>query len=192
MASLITSIRGLQEEKGNDWADVSLGGITFRISVPASSVEDLGSAGSQVRIFTSLQVREDSLNLYGFISREACQTFETLIGVNGVGPRVALSILSDFSPASLASAIESSDVIAFTRVPGIGKKTAARIVLELKGKLEETLAIIGDSLSDDALDALVALGYSASESRDALSQLSFSDEESVEEKIRMALASLTE
>ena len=136
VSSMISSVKGTLEAKGPDWVDIAVGGVTLRLSVPAPTADELDSFGSVVSLFTSLQVREDSLNLYGFGSTEARSAFETLIGVNGIGPRVALSVLSRFTPDDLARAIESADTDAFATVPGIGKKTASRIVLELRGKLD--------------------------------------------------------
>lgn len=191
MTSLISSVRGTLEGTGPDWVDVAIGGITLRVSAPSPSVEELGQVGSTVRMFTSLQVREDSLNLYGFDSAEARQTFETLIGISGIGPRVALSILSIFKPEALAAAVESGDVKSFTAVPGVGRKTASRILLELKGKLELDWSAPGTPAFDsDALDALVALGYSMVEAREALSGLVEDESPSTEDKVRMALQQL--
>ena len=191
MTSLISSVRGTLEGTGPDWVDVAIGGITLRVSAPSPSVEELGQIGSTVRMFTSLQVREDSLNLYGFDSADARQTFETLIGISGIGPRVALSILSIFKPEALAAAVESGDVKSFTAVPGVGRKTSSRILLELKGKLELDWSTPGTpALDSDALDALVALGYSMVEAREALSGLVEDDSPSTEDKVRMALHQL--
>ena len=191
MTSLISSVRGTLEGAGPDWVDVAIGGITLRLSAPAPSVEALGQVGSPVRMFTSLQVREDSLSLYGFDTAEARQTFETLIGISGIGPRVALSILSIFRPDTLAAAVESGDVKSFTAVPGVGPKTASRILLELKGKLElDWSAASAPAPDSDALDALTALGYSLVEAREALSGLAEDGSPTTEDKVRMALQQL--
>ena len=191
MASLISSVRGTLESTGPDWVDVAIGGITVRVNAPAPSVEALGQVGSSVRLFTSLQVREDSLTLYGFDTPEARQTFETLIGINGVGPSVALSILSIFKPEALAAAVESGDVKSFTAVPRVGRKTASRILLELKGKLDLNWGAASAPAPDaDALEALTALGYTQVEAREALSSLADNDGASMEDKVRMALQRL--
>lgn len=191
MTSLISSVRGTLEGTGPDWADVAIGGITLRVSAPSPSVEELGQIGSAVRMFTFLQVREESLNLYGFSSAEARQTFETLIGISGIGPRLALSILSIFKPEALAAAVESGDIKSFTAVPGVGRKTASRILLELKGKLElDWSASDTPTLDSDAIDALVALGYTAVEAREALSGLGEVNGATAEDKVRMALQQL--
>ena len=142
VSSLISSIQGTLERLGPDWADVSVGGVTFRVCVPSSAVDQLGRLGDQTRLFTSLQVREDSLTLYGCPTEDAGIAFDVLIGISGVGPRLAVSVLSRVSPESLAVAVANSDVDAFIAVPGVGKKTASRIVLELKGKLEGDWAVV--------------------------------------------------
>lgn len=192
MSSLISSVNGMLEGTGADWIDVAIGGITLRISTPSPCIEAIGQVGSSVRLFTSLQVREDSLSLYGFDTPEARQTFETLIGISGIGPRVALSILSTFRPDALAAAVESGDVKSFTVVPGVGRKTASRILLELKGKLELDWS---DSrvptLDSNAIDALTALGYSHLEAREALSGLSENGSDlTTEDQVRLALQQL--
>ena len=191
VSSLISSIHGTLERLGPDWADVSVGGVTFRVCVPSSAVDQLGPLGDQTRLFTSLQVREDSLTLYGFPTEDERIAFDVLIGISGVGPRLAVSVLSRVSPESLAAAVANSDVDAFIAVPGVGKKTASRIVLELKGKLEGDWAVVSRGTgSDDVIDALNALGYSLAEARDAVSRLGAGNGASLEEKVREALVHL--
>lgn len=191
VSSLISSVRGRLEAAGPDWADLAIGGITLRVSVPSSSIESLGSPGDQVRLFTSMQVREDSMSLYGFQTADARATFETLIGISGIGPRVALSILSIFTPETLAAAVDAGDIKAFTPVPGVGRRTASRIVLELKGKIEFEPSETGPAAPDpDAIDALTALGYSATEAREAIAAIPRADADSTEDRVRLALAQL--
>ena len=191
MSSLISSLRGTLKGTGPDWVDIEMGGITFRVNAPSPSIELLGQVGSPVKLFTSLQVREDSLSLFGFDTPEARQTFETLIGISGIGPRVALSILSTFKPEELAAAVESGDIKSFTAVPGVGRKTASRILLELKGKLELDWSIASaPALDSNALDALTALGYSQLEAREALSELAEDDTPTTEDRVRLALQHL--
>ena len=191
VSSLISSIKGTLEGVGVDWADVAVGGVTFRASVPASTVERLGPIGNEVVLLTSLQVREDSITLFGFHSQEARLAFEALIGISGVGPRVALSVLSRFSPEALAMAVGSGDTTAFNRVPGVGKKTAGRIVLELKGKLEGEWAVPSMVGGDgEVIEALTSLGYTVSEAREAALSLSPDNSASLEEKVRQALQRL--
>lgn len=192
MSSLISSVNGMLEGTGADWMDVAIGGITLRISAPSPCIEVIGQLGTPVRLFTSLQVREDSISLYGFDTPEARQTFETLIGISGIGPRVALNILSIFSPDALAAAVESGDVKSFTAVPGVGRKTASRILLELKGKLELDWSDSRiPSLDSNAVDALTALGYTPLEAREALSDLSENGNDlATEDQVRLALQQL--
>ena len=188
VSSLISYVKGTLESVGPDWAEVSVGGVAFRLSGPGSTAERLTQSGAEVKLFTSLQVREDSLTLYGFAAEEERLTFDVLIGINGVGPRVALNVLSRFTPASLAAAVSAGDTGAFTGVPGVGKKTASRILLELKGKLEGDWAVPSDAIGQgDVVDALTALGYSAAEAREAVSALPKGDSMPLEDKLRLAL-----
>ena len=184
-------MNGTLGSTGADWADIELGGITIRVNAPSPSIESLGPIGSQVKLFTSLQVREDSLSLFGFDTPEARQTFETLIGISGIGPRVALSILSIFKPEELAAAVETADIKSFTAVPGVGRKTASRILLELKGKLELDWSNSSTpALDGDALEALTALGYSTVEAREALAEPTEDGAPTTEDRVRMALQHL--
>ena len=187
-ASLISSVTGTLDGIGPDWADVSVGGVTLRVSVPGSTVERLGKLGDRTTLLTSLQVREDSLTLFGFLTKEARAAFETLIGITGVGPRLALSVLSRFTPDSLAVAVASGDTAAFSSVSGVGSKTAGRIVLELKGKLGTDLSILVAPMADaDVVDALTALGYTLSEANEAASSLPVGDPSPLEDKVRRVL-----
>jgi Holliday junction DNA helicase RuvA len=189
---VITGIEGTVADSGPDWLDVAVGGVTVRVNLPMSTAERLGAVGAPVKLLTTLQVRDDSLTLFGFPDREARAAFEMLIGVNGVGPRVALSVLSALAPESLALAVESGDTDAFTSVPGVGKRTASRILLELRGKLDFDLTAAGAVHRDDAdvVDALTALGYTALEARRALASLPSGEELPVEEKVRLSLGQL--
>ena len=173
---------------GPDWADVEIGGITLRVSVPGSTFQRIPGTGQEVRLLTSLQVREDSLTLYGFVTEEERSVFEALIGISGVGPKLALSVLSRLSPESLASAVQASDTTALSTVQGVGKKTASRIVLELKGKLQGDWSVDASGPEDDeVLDALTSLGYSGLEARRAFAAIPDASSLSVEEKVRRVL-----
>ena len=189
---MITGIEGTVADSGPEWLDVAVGGVTVRVNLPMSTAERFGAVGAPVKLLTTLQVRDDSLTLFGFPDREARAAFEMLIGVNGVGPRVALSVLSALAPESLALAVESGDADAFTSVPGVGKRTASRILLELRGKLDFDLTAAGAVHRDDAdvVDALTALGYTALEARRALASLPSGEELPVEEKVRLSLGQL--
>ena len=188
---MITAIEGTLASSGMDWVDVAIGGVTLRANVPESAVERLGIPGDNVRLFTSLQMREDSLTLFGFQTLEARSAFESLVGVNGVGPRVALNVLSGLTAESLSLAIATGDVDAFKGIHGVGTKTANRIVLELKGKLDIALApASGDEGDGEVVRALTALGYTASEAVTAVSSLPPGDSLTLEEKVRLCLQRL--
>ncbi len=187
VSSLISSVQGPIESVGPDTVNIRVGGISLQVNVPASTAQDLG-VGDHARLFTCLQVREDSLTLYGFASEDARAAFEALVAVSGVGPRVALNVLSAMTPGALAVAVGSADTDAFVAVPGVGKKTAGRIILDLRGKLAEDLLVQASGADDgDALDALTALGYSIAEARTALASLGPAGSATAEERVRQAL-----
>ena len=171
VSSLISSVSGTLQGTGADWVEVGVGGVTLRVHVPDTAVGNVGRVGEAVRLYTSLQVREDSLTLFGFPTDDERQTFETLLNISGIGPRLALAMLGRFSPQALAQTVDSGDTKALSSVPGIGRRTASRIVLELKGKLDLDFADGGASGPDsDLVDALTALGYGDNEAREALAQ----------------------
>jgi len=189
---VITALEGILADSGLGWVDVAVGGVTLRANVSETAVDELGAVGGRVKLFTALQVRDDSLTLFGFPTRDARTAFETLIGVNGVGPRVALSVISVLAPESLALAVASGDTDAFKRVPGVGPRTAGRIILELRGKLDFEMSSTRPERQDDAdvISALTALGYTASEALEALASLPVEEATLVEEKVRLSLQQL--
>ena len=192
MSTLISAIFGNLETKGVDFADISIGGITLRANISTKTSEDLGEVGRSVRLHTSLQVRQDQISLYGFSTEEDRITFDTLININGVGPRLALAILSTFTAGELSTVVNSEDRNTLTQVPGVGKRTASRILLELKGKVDEISHIVTvDNKAQDVLAALVALGYSAQEARQAMANVPPNEDISGEDWIRIALQHLT-
>lgn len=187
VTSLISSVSGELRGAGADWVDVGVGGVTLRVSVPDTAVSGIGRVGERVTLYTSLQVREESLALFGFQSEDERLTFETLLGISRIGPRLALAMLGRFSPQDMARAIEEGDTRALATVPGVGRRTASRIVLELKGKLELDF---GDGQTtagapDDLVEFLTALGFDPSEAREALgaTDASLSDDERIREAI---------
>lgn len=188
VSSLISSIKGTLERIGPDWVDITVGGITYRLNVALPTVNSLGKLGDSVHLFTALHVRENSLALYGFHTEEIRLAFEALIGINGVGPRLALSVLSRFTTESLVDAVHTGNTEAFSGVTGVGKKMASRIVLELRGKLGDDW-IVGSSnnLQADLIEALTALGYSNAEARQATYSLSEDDSLSFDDQLRQAL-----
>ena len=186
VSSLISSITGALRATGPDWMDVSVGGVTLRVNVPDTAISNAGRVGTPITLYTSLQVREDSLTLYGFPSEDERETFDTLLTISRIGPRLALAMLARFSPQSLARTVEEGDARTLASVPGIGGRTASRIILELKGKLNLDFAGgTASAPSDDLVDALTALGYGDNEAREALSKSS--SDMSEEDRIRAAL-----
>ena len=187
VSSLVTSISGTLQRTGEDWVEISMGGITLRISIPGTAIDSVGRIGQTVTLYTSLQVREDSLSMYGFPTEDERRTFETLLNISGIGPRLALAMLGRFSPISLSQAVEAGDTRALSTVPGVGRRTASRIVLELKGKLELDFgrSDAAAGVDSDLADALTALGYRYTEAREAIARTG--SEVPEEERIRAAL-----
>jgi len=187
---LIVSVRGILEAVGPDWVHLQVGGISLQISVPGSDINDLGPTGGQVRLFTHLRIRDDQPVLYGFSSTHAMQLFLMLNSVSGVGPRLALALLSSLGVSNLQQAIFNGDIASLSSAPGVGRRTAGRIALELKSKIDEGAAEIGisEGSGDGAvIEALMALGYTAVESRQAVNGLKDASDLPVEERIRLAL-----
>jgi holliday junction DNA helicase RuvA len=186
---LIGRITGVLIEKRPPQVVVDAQGIGYEIDVPMSSFYNLPATGEKVVLLTHFIVREDAQLLYGFLTNKERETFRVLIRVNSVGPKLALSVLSGLSVDELSQAVALQDSSRLTRIPGIGKKTAERLLLELKGKVADALpttaATMAYTVTSDALNALKALGYSDKEAVPALEQLS--DDLSLEETIRQAL-----
>ena len=164
---MIAALRGTLVEKSPSRLVVDVGGIGYDVLVPLSTFYVVGETGASVHLRVHTHVREDVIALYGFMTRLEQDLFERLIAINGVGPKLALAVLSGIEPAELVRAIRTQDVARLTAIPGIGKKTAERIGLELKDRLPATLTAAGpapapaagDQLRDDLLSALVNLGY---------------------------------
>jgi Holliday junction DNA helicase RuvA len=142
---------------------VDVGGVAYELDVPMSTFYALPSTGDPVTLFTHLSVKEDSHTLYGFATLDERAAFRQLIRISGVGPRTALSVLSGLSVTELSQAVALQDAARLTKIPGIGKKTAERLMLELKGKLGALAAAGGTEKASDVLNALLALGYSEKE-----------------------------
>lgn len=192
---MIASLQGIVQFKGKDWVAIQVNGVgylTYSLDRLVSSV----SVGDEINVYTTLIVREDALTLYGFPEMTEREVFEILITVSGVGPRLGLAILNTIQVDHLRNAIASERDDLLTRVPGIGSKTAKKIVLELKDKFR-TLASapmdFADGLSEvnsDVVDALIALGFSVVEAQSALQSLPPNTPQDVEERIRLALQRL--
>lgn len=192
---MIAGIEGVLVSKGNNSVVIKAGVVSFLIFVPGSTLSRLGHTGNPVFLHTHLYVREDNLSLYGFSTAADLALFEQLITVSGIGPKVALALLTTLNAEQIVSAILSSNSELLSQVPGIGKKTAARVILDLKGKLEkgwEGDAIPAMSQGDnDAVAALTGLGYSIREATQALGSIPQTDSMTLEEKIRLALQKLS-
>ena len=134
---MIATLHGKLEMRGEDGIIVNVGGVGYGVRVPVRTMADLGGVGSDVKLFTHLRVREDELSLYGFLTQEELRLFETLLTVSGIGPKVALNVLSSASSDTLRLAIAQGNVDVLTAIPGIGKKGAERMVLELKEKVQK-------------------------------------------------------
>lgn len=187
---MIRSITGTLEFIGPDWVLVRTGGFGLKIIVPTIVPTALGALESEIKLHTHMAVRDDGISLYGFLSADSLQLFELLLNVSGVGPRHALGLLSAFEPSALVQAITTDDIPMLSSAPGVGKKTAARIILEVRQTLEDTWQIthVPDSRTDgDVLAALIALGYTGIEARAAIASISRTTSLTPEERLRLAL-----
>jgi Holliday junction DNA helicase RuvA len=190
---MISGVRGEIVSKIPGAVLVDLHGMILKVLTSQTTLGDIGAAGELVELKTHLYVREDQITLFGFAGQDELELFELLMTVSGIGPRVALSVLSTARPNEIHHAIETEDVTLLSRVPGIGKKTANRIIFDLRGKLPEREDAVLSSISSsdqEALEALQALGYTFAESRTALGDVVRFDGQTVEERVYAALQSL--
>ena len=185
---MIGRLHGKLIEKTPPQVLVDVGGVGYEVDVPMSTFCNLPAEGSEITLLTHFIVREDAQLLYGFATAAERQTFRALIRISGVGPRIALAVLSGMSTQDLADAVEQGNATLLTRVPGIGKKTADRLVLELKGKLAGNAFGAASAAQADILSALMALGYSEREAQASVRALPA--EVTVSEGIRLALKAL--
>mgnify|MGYP005763310899 FL=1 len=193
---MISYIKGKLEAKNLDNVIVEIGGIGYKIFMSATSMDRLGEVGTEVKVHTYMRVREDDISLYGFCTNEELKMFEQLLGVSGVGAKVALSILANISPSSFALAIITGDLNTLKSLPGIGAKSAQRMILELKDKMKTQEAIetefiptktaIKNDKAKDAIEALQVLGYARRDIDLAISKIN-TNELSVEEIIKQGL-----
>ena len=166
-------LNGKVAEKGPNSLVIDVNGVGYAVFMSSRALSRLPHAGEQTRVFTYLQVREDDMSLYGFLTLEEKDLFQRLIGVTGVGPKVALAALSTFEPDELVEAIVAEDVKAVSRIPGVGKKSASRIVLELKGSLDSGFGQAATPSRENAniklaAETLMAMGFSPTEAEVAL------------------------
>jgi holliday junction DNA helicase RuvA len=169
---------------------VMVGGVGLRVTVPRTVFEAVHGPGDTVRLFTHLVVREDALALYGFLTEEDRTIFETLISLSGVGPKTAVAVLSTISLDHLRVAVQREEPEILTRVPGVGKKTAEKIIFELKGKLAigvvPGVGVVSDA-DTDVIAALTAMGFSIVEAQSAVQSIPRNAPKNLEERIRIAL-----
>jgi len=188
---MISSLEGVIKRKDLNAIVVDVGGVGYRVAVTTETALE-AKVGSPISIWTHLVVKETALELFGFLDKETLEIFELLITISGIGPKSALGILNIVSPATLRQAVASEDTTYLTRVSGIGKKNAEKIVLELKNKLKVTKddQSVDMQSEGDALEALVSLGYSERDARDALKKVP-KDIEGASERVKAALKLLS-
>ena len=200
---MIGYVKGILEEADDQCIIVDNHGIGYRIFVPGSVFSGAIPIGQEVKIYTYLNVKEDAMQLYGFATRDDLRVFKLLLGVNGIGPKAGLGILSALSADDLRFAVLADDAVAIAKAPGIGKKTAQKLILELKDKLkledafekklahEQEAADISSSVLHDgrqeAVEALVALGYSSTEAMKAVRKVNDVSPDDVEGLLKAAL-----
>ena len=200
---MISYIRGELVLIEEDKAIIDVNGVGFGIFMPAQTMNLLPAVGEDVKLYTYMNVREDAMQLYGFLTKDDLEVFKLVIGVSGIGPKGGLAILSKLSADELRFAVMSHDVKAISSAPGIGKKTAEKLIIELKDKLsiEDVLTreeAMGPDVSNhtsnqiqtEAVQALVALGYSNSESLRAVKKVSITEDMNVEMMLKQALKNI--
>ena len=188
---MIASLYGKVESLGSDGAIINVGGIGFQVYMPTSTLSTLGTVGEEIKVYTHFYLREDNATLYGFASAEELGLFQTLIGVSGLGPKLAVAMLSAMNVEKLTMAIATGGTDLLAEVPGIGKKMANRIILELKEKIGAGwITTPATQLAQENIEvvaALTALGYSVAEANRAVATLSPASDLPLEEKIKLAL-----
>lgn len=208
---MIQFVHGILTEIAEGYIVVEASGVGYGIFVPATVLAQLPSAGEEVKIYTHFSVREDGQSLYGFLYREDREMFRQLLSVNGIGPKGALGILSVLRPDDLRMAIVTGDAKSISRAPGIGAKTAQRVILDLKDKIDANAVLSGFSAAEtagggslpdaaglssgsgpaaEAIDALAALGYSRIEAGRAVRKLDITENMTTEEILKKALRGL--
>lgn len=190
---MLVAVQGALEAVGADWVNVQVGGVTLQVFVPAAAIAGLGGVGAPVRLHTVLRMQNEQPTLYGFPGGGAVELFGALTGVSGVGPRLAMAILSELGEDGFRQAAAEEDVAALSRAPGVGRRIAQRIVLELRGKLPDAAGLapggagIPAGSDAEAVEALTALGMSLADARQAVAALDLPADAPVEDKIRQAL-----
>lgn len=186
---MISSLEGIVQHLDEDSLVLEVGGVGFQLDVPRSVVESIPGIGKRFFVYTKLMIKEENVILFGFSSVEQRDLFNTLLRISGVGPRLAMAILSTLSPEVLQSAVANDQAEVLIQVPGIGKKTAERILFNLKDKLQVPVAgakLISE-VDDEVLSVLTTLGYSLIEAQNALQSIPKDSPEDIESRVRLAL-----
>ena len=200
---MISYIRGELVAVEEDKAIVDVNGVGFGIFMPDQSMNLLPALGEEVKLHTYMNVREDAMQLYGFLTRDDLQVFKLVIGVSGIGPKGGLGILSKLTADELRFAVMAHDVKTISSAPGIGKKTAEKLIIELKDKLSiedvltrqeeevvHTSAAASNQVQTEAVQALIALGYGNSEALKAVKKVAISEDTTVEAVLKLALKNI--
>lgn len=196
-------LSGILKYRTTEYCVLDVGGVGFRVYTSSMAAMAVGSVGESVTFYTYMSVKEDDISLFGFASREELASFEMLISVSGVGPKVALCVLTAMSPSDFSLAVATGDYKAISRSKGVGPKLAQRIILELKDKIAKDLregepsfsgdvpvgAVPAGYISEDAVSALMVLGYSSKEASDAVRKV-YQEGMKLEETVRMALKNI--
>ena len=195
---MIAYVKGKLETKANTYVVIDVNGIGYKIFMSGTAISEVGETGKDVKVYTYYYVREDNISLYGFNTQEELKMFELLLSVSGIGAKSAIAMLSAIKPSSFALAVISNDVKVLTKIPGVGPKSAQRIILELKDKLKTEQALTetdnieiktiieNNSNVDEAISALQVLGYNRKEIEKAFERMQNKDL-SIEELIKQAL-----
>ncbi|MGA9160847.1 MAG: Holliday junction branch migration protein RuvA [Actinomycetota bacterium] len=183
---MISFLEGDVAERSGGRVVISVGGVGYDVLVAASTLAKLPPVGRPTRIYTRMVVRDDAMTLFGFANADERELFDLLVTVNGIGPKVALSFLSVLSPDAFRRAVSSGDISALTVVPGVGRKVAQRVVLDLKDRLGGEVVIVDGPLAD-VREALLALGLTQQEASDAMTGLVPNGDAAVEDLLREAL-----
>ncbi len=201
---MISYIRGELITIEEDRVIIDVNGVGFGIYTPLQSMNYLPSIGEEVRLHTYMNVREDAIQLYGFLTRDDLKVFKLVIGVSGIGPKGGLSILSQMSPDDLRFAVMANDAKTIAKAPGIGKKTAEKLIIELKDKLDiedvlnrdvEDVNVVSsvstsNEVQEEAIQALVALGYGSTEATRAVKKVAINEDTTVEDLLKVALKNM--
>lgn len=197
---MLAYIKGTLEMKFDNYIVIDVGGLGYKIFMSEKALEEVGNIGDNVKVHTYYRVREDDISIYGFLTNEELKMFELLLGVSGIGAKSAITMLSNITPSSFALAIITSDTSKLVKIPGIGAKSAARIILELKDKIktvetkeQETKSLVEEAIIDDklqeAISALQVLGYNKKEIEKVFEKMNIQDL-TLEDIIRKGLSNL--